>query len=77
MTNSGDQLIRDGSELSTRDLLKLVQALPQYSEQMERLSIHVEVVSGCLHNIFRLSVKTIPDTELQTGLPASGRWLVL
>ncbi|CAH2056697.1 unnamed protein product [Thlaspi arvense] len=34
---------RDSSELSTRDLQKMVQALPQYNEQMEKLSLHVEV----------------------------------
>jgi len=36
-------LIRDGGELSTRDLQKMVQALPQYSEQIDKLSLHVEV----------------------------------
>jgi syntaxin-binding protein 1 len=35
---------RDGAELSTRDLQKMVQALPQYSEQIDKLSLHVEVV---------------------------------
>lgn len=38
---------RDGSELSTRDMQKLVQALPQYSEQMEKLTLHVEVCFNC------------------------------
>ncbi|KAL6578949.1 STXBP unc-18 S1 [Orobanche minor] len=33
---------RDGGELSTRDLQKMVQALPQYSEQIEKLSLHVD-----------------------------------
>ncbi|KAL0411818.1 UNVERIFIED_CONTAM: protein transport Sec1a [Sesamum latifolium] len=32
---------RDAGELSTRDIQKLVQALPQYNEQMEKLSLHV------------------------------------
>ncbi|KMZ60329.1 Syntaxin binding protein 2 [Zostera marina] len=41
---------RDGSELSTRDLQKMVQALPQYSEQIEKLSLHVEI-AGKLHRI--------------------------
>lgn len=36
-------LCRDGGELSTRDLQKMVQALPQYSEQIEKLSLHVDV----------------------------------
>ncbi|XVE64988.1 hypothetical protein DITRI_Ditri07aG0145900 [Diplodiscus trichospermus] len=34
---------RDGVELSTRDLQKMVQALPQYSEQIDKLSLHVEI----------------------------------
>ncbi|KAJ6426721.1 hypothetical protein OIU84_022335 [Salix udensis] len=33
---------RDGAELSTRDLQQMVQALPQYSEQIDKLSLHVE-----------------------------------
>ncbi|KAJ4827948.1 hypothetical protein Tsubulata_029131 [Turnera subulata] len=33
---------RDG-ELSTRDLQQMVQALPQYSEQIDKLSLHVEL----------------------------------
>ncbi|KAH9620879.1 hypothetical protein KSS87_022612, partial [Heliosperma pusillum] len=37
------QASRDGAELSTRDLQKMVQALPQYTEQMQKLSLHVEV----------------------------------
>ncbi|RWR90955.1 SNARE-interacting protein KEULE [Cinnamomum micranthum f. kanehirae] len=36
--------LRDG-ELSTRDLQKMVQALPQYSDQIDKLSLHVEVRS--------------------------------
>ncbi|MFS7913871.1 putative sec1-like protein [Helianthus anomalus] len=34
---------RDGDVLSTRELQKLVQALPQYSEQKEKLSLHADV----------------------------------
>ncbi|XP_047337832.1 SNARE-interacting protein KEULE-like [Impatiens glandulifera] len=34
---------RDGGELSTRDLQKMVQALPQYSEQIDKLSLHVDI----------------------------------
>ncbi|KAK6162481.1 hypothetical protein DH2020_002322 [Rehmannia glutinosa] len=45
---------RDGSELSTRDLQKMVQALPQYNEQMEKLSLHVEI-AGKINTIIRES----------------------
>ncbi|KAJ4952408.1 hypothetical protein NE237_029240 [Protea cynaroides] len=43
---------RDGSELSTRDLQKMVQALPQYSEQIDKLSLHVEI-AGKINKIIR------------------------
>ncbi|XAR63168.1 hypothetical protein NMG60_11023012 [Bertholletia excelsa] len=43
---------RDSSELSTRDLQKMVQALPQYNEQMEKLSLHVEI-AGKINKIIR------------------------
>lgn len=36
-------LYRSSGDMSTRDLQKMVQALPQYSEQMDKLSLHVEV----------------------------------
>ncbi|KAF4366597.1 hypothetical protein F8388_004261 [Cannabis sativa] len=43
---------RDGGELSTRDLQKMVQALPQYSEQIDKLSLHVEI-AGKLNKLIR------------------------
>ncbi|XP_019192558.1 PREDICTED: protein transport Sec1a-like [Ipomoea nil] len=43
---------RDGSELSTRDIQKMVQALPQYNEQMEKLSLHV-AIAGKINSISR------------------------
>ncbi|KAM5554910.1 protein transport Sec1a-like [Rosa sericea] len=46
------QSARDGNELSTRDLQKMVQALPQYTEQMEKISLHVEI-AGKLNKIIR------------------------
>ncbi|KAL6125979.1 hypothetical protein ACLB2K_074030 [Fragaria x ananassa] len=46
------QSARDGNELSTRDLQKMVQALPQYTEQMEKISLHVEI-AGKINRIIR------------------------
>ncbi|KAI3792568.1 hypothetical protein L2E82_06451 [Cichorium intybus] len=43
---------RDGGEVSTRDLQKMVQALPQYNEQMEKLSLHVDI-AGKINGIIR------------------------
>ncbi|TKY63741.1 transport Sec1a [Spatholobus suberectus] len=48
---------RDGTELSTRDLQKMVQALPQYTEQVEKISLHVEI-AGKINKIIR-------ETELR------------
>ncbi|MBA0806123.1 hypothetical protein Gohar_005593, partial [Gossypium harknessii] len=43
---------RDGGEISTRELQKMVQALPQYSEQIDKLSLHVEI-AGKINRIIR------------------------
>ncbi|KAG5387656.1 hypothetical protein IGI04_039126 [Brassica rapa subsp. trilocularis] len=43
---------KEGSELSTRDLQKIVQALPQYGEQVDKLSTHVEI-AGKINRIIR------------------------
>ncbi|XP_044954054.1 probable protein transport Sec1a isoform X1 [Hordeum vulgare subsp. vulgare] len=44
--------VRTGGELSTRDLQKMVQALPQYTDQIDKLSLHVEI-AGKLNAIIR------------------------
>lgn len=46
------QSARDGNELSTRDLQKMVQALPQYTEVVEKLSLHVEI-AGKINKMIR------------------------
>ncbi|XP_074317771.1 SNARE-interacting protein KEULE isoform X2 [Silene latifolia] len=43
---------RESGELSTRELQRMVQALPQYSEQIEKLSLHVEI-AGKINGIIR------------------------
>nr|KYP56441.1 SNARE-interacting protein KEULE [Cajanus cajan] len=43
---------RGSGEMSTRDLQKMVQALPQYSEQIDKLSLHVEI-AGKINRIIR------------------------
>lgn len=54
---------RDGGELSTRDLQKMVQALPQYSEQIEKLSLHVDI-AGKINKLIRdLSLKELGKLE--------------
>jgi len=54
---------RGGGELSTRDLQKIVQALPQYSDQIDKLSLHVEI-AGKINNIIREQwLRDIGDLE--------------
>ncbi|XP_044494083.1 protein transport Sec1a [Mangifera indica] len=43
---------RDGGELSTRDMQKIVQSLPKYNEQVEKISLHVEI-AGQINQIIR------------------------
>ncbi|XP_015963760.1 SNARE-interacting protein KEULE [Arachis duranensis] len=45
---------RGSGEMSTRDIQKMVQALPQYSEQIDKLSLHVEI-AGKINRIIRES----------------------
>ncbi|XP_040872985.1 SNARE-interacting protein KEULE isoform X3 [Glycine max] len=44
----------NSSEMSTRDIQTIVQALPQYSEQIDKLSLHVEI-AGKINRIIRES----------------------
>ncbi|KAI5564359.1 hypothetical protein BDE02_14G054900 [Populus trichocarpa] len=46
------QSARDGSEISTRDLQKIVQALPKYNEQVEKLTLHIEI-AGKINSVIR------------------------
>ncbi|KAH9733068.1 protein transport Sec1a [Citrus sinensis] len=65
------QSSRDGGELSTRDLQKIVQALPQYSEQVDKLSLHVEdLVFGDagakdVINFLRMKQDVTPENKLR------------
>ncbi|XP_050900232.1 protein transport Sec1a isoform X3 [Lathyrus oleraceus] len=53
---------RDGGEISTRDLQKMVQALPQYTEQVEKISLHVE-----LAKLSPDDMKVISNMQLLAG----------
>ncbi|CAA6664193.1 unnamed protein product [Spirodela intermedia] len=54
---------RGGGELSTRDLQKMVQALPQYSEQVDKLSLHVDI-AGKLNKLVReLGLRDVGQLE--------------
>jgi syntaxin-binding protein 1 len=52
-----------GGELSTRDLQKMVQALPQYSEQIDKLSLHVDIAAKINRIIRELGLKELGQLE--------------
>ncbi|KAG5228473.1 SNARE-interacting protein [Salix suchowensis] len=54
---------RDGGELSTRDLQQMVQALPQYSEQIDKLSFHVEIADKINRIIRELGLRELGQLE--------------
>ncbi|KAJ9549845.1 hypothetical protein OSB04_022388, partial [Centaurea solstitialis] len=54
---------RDGGELSTRDLQKMVQALPQYSEQIDKLSLHVDIAAKINKIIRETGLKEVGQLE--------------
>ncbi|XP_023729929.1 SNARE-interacting protein KEULE isoform X2 [Lactuca sativa] len=54
---------RGGGELSTRDLQKMVQALPQYSEQIDKLSLHVDIADKINKIIRDLGLKEVGQLE--------------
>ncbi|KAH0910521.1 hypothetical protein HID58_033842 [Brassica napus] len=62
---------KDSGDISTKDLKKVVNALPQYSEQIDKLSLHVEL------NVTRLMslqiARTINRTIMEQGLRELGK----
>ncbi|GAB2230872.1 hypothetical protein Droror1_Dr00015167 [Drosera rotundifolia] len=57
------QASRDGAEISTRDLQKMVQALPQYQEQVEKLSLHVEIAGKISRIIREMGLRDLGQLE--------------
>jgi syntaxin-binding protein 1 len=54
---------RESGELSTRELQKMVQALPQYSEQIDKLSLHVEIAGKINRNIREMGLRELGQLE--------------
>ncbi|KAG6688859.1 hypothetical protein I3842_11G145700 [Carya illinoinensis] len=54
---------RDGGELSTRELQKMVQALPLYSEQIDKLSLHVEIAGKINRTIRESGLRELGQLE--------------
>ncbi|XP_011656699.1 protein transport Sec1a isoform X2 [Cucumis sativus] len=57
------QNARDGGEVSTRDLQKMVQALPQYTEQVEKITLHVEIAGKINKLIRELGLRDLGQLE--------------
>ncbi|WOK92926.1 SNARE-interacting protein KEULE-like [Canna indica] len=57
------QSSRDGAEISTKDLQKMVQALPQYTEQVEKLSLHVEIAGKINKMIREMGLRDVGQLE--------------
>ncbi|KAL8254030.1 hypothetical protein R6Q59_032251 [Mikania micrantha] len=54
---------KDSSELSTRDIQKMVQALPEYNQQMEKLSLHVEIAGKINAKISKDGLRDLGQIE--------------
>lgn len=57
------QSARDGGEISTRDLQKMVQALPQYTEQVEKITLHVEIAGKINKMIREMGLRELGQLE--------------
>ncbi|KAH6558406.1 hypothetical protein KP509_1Z065700 [Ceratopteris richardii] len=54
---------REGQELTTRDMQKMVQALPQFRDQIEKLSLHIDIATKLNKQIAELSLREIGTLE--------------
>ncbi|KAK3145179.1 hypothetical protein QOZ80_4AG0324720 [Eleusine coracana subsp. coracana] len=54
---------RSGGELSTKQLQKMVQALPQYSDQIDKLTLHVEIADKLSNIIKEQHLKDVGQLE--------------
>uniref|UniRef100_A0A0E0G8D1 SNARE-interacting protein KEULE n=1 Tax=Oryza nivara TaxID=4536 RepID=A0A0E0G8D1_ORYNI len=65
---SGQQMITkvnsgNGGDLSTKELQKMVQALPQYSDQIDKLALHVEIAGKLNSTIKEQQLKDVGQLE--------------
>ncbi|PWA44801.1 sec1/munc18-like (SM) proteins superfamily [Artemisia annua] len=63
-TNKAAQMrSRGGGELSDRDIQKIAQALQQYSEQIDKLSLHIDIAAKINKIIRELGLKQVGQLE--------------
>ncbi|OMO72753.1 Sec1-like protein [Corchorus capsularis] len=63
---------RYGNELSMRELQKIVQALPQYSEEIDKLSLHIEIAGKINKIIGDLRLKELGQLEQDLTFGVAG-----
>ncbi|KAJ4783465.1 Syntaxin-binding protein 1 [Rhynchospora pubera] len=54
---------KDGNEISTKDLQKVVQSLPQYTEQKDRLALHVDIAGKIFDIVDKTGLKELGKLE--------------
>eukprot|EP00246_Nothoceros_aenigmaticus_P006246 TRINITY_DN1903_c0_g1_i3.p1 TRINITY_DN1903_c0_g1~~TRINITY_DN1903_c0_g1_i3.p1 ORF type:complete len:668 (+),score=135.04 TRINITY_DN1903_c0_g1_i3:36-2006(+) len=54
---------KDGSELSTKDMQKMVQALPQYRDQLDKLSLHIHIATVLNDQVKAIGLSEIGNLE--------------
>lgn len=54
---------KDAHELSTRDMQKMVQALPQYRDQIDKLSLHIDIATKVNDKIKEYGLSDIGSLE--------------
>ncbi|KAL1190845.1 Protein transport Sec1b [Cardamine amara subsp. amara] len=64
---------KDFGDLSSKDLQKMVHALPQYSEQIDKLSLHVEIARTINRTIMEKGLRELGQLEQDLVFGDAGR----
>jgi syntaxin-binding protein 1 len=64
---------KDFGDLSSKDLQKMVHALPQYSEQIDKLSLHVEIARTINRTIMEQGLRDLGQLEQDLVFGDAGR----
>lgn len=64
---------KDFGDISTKDLTKVVHALPQYSEQIDKLSLHVEIARTINRTIMEQGLRELGKLEQDLVFGDAGR----
>ncbi|CAN6867897.1 hypothetical protein Bca4012_043683 [Brassica carinata] len=64
---------KDSGDISSKDLKKVVHALPQYSEQIDKLSLHVEIARTINRTIMEQGLRELGKLEQDLVFGDAGR----